>query len=61
MKQQSCFGTYAVQEEVQVLAAADAAHYLLPRVFTPFEAFEQEEVWALSLNQKLKITHQSLI
>lgn len=53
--------TYAVQEEVQVLASADAAHYLLTRVFTPFEAFEQEEVWALSLNQKLNITHQSLI
>jgi DNA repair protein RadC len=53
--------TYAVQEEVQVLQPADAGHYLLTRVFTPFEAFEQEEVWALSLNQKLKITHQSLI
>ena len=37
--------TYEVKEEIQVLSPVDAGRYLLTRVFTPFEAFEQEEVW----------------
>jgi DNA repair protein RadC len=35
--------------------------YLLSHVFTPFDAFDQEEVWLLLLNNKNKITHQSMI
>lgn len=53
--------TYEVNEGVRVTSPHTAGAYLLNRVFTPFEAFEQEEVWVLSLNNKNKITHQSLI
>jgi DNA repair protein RadC len=53
--------TYEVKEDVQVLSPHTAGAYLLNRIFTPFEAFPQEEVWVLSLNNKNKITHQSLI
>lgn len=53
--------TYEVNEEVKVLSPVDAGQYLLTRVFTPFEAFEQEEVWILLLNTRNKITHQSMI
>jgi DNA repair protein RadC len=30
-------------------------------VFTPFEDFEQEELWVLMLNTKNRITHDSLV
>lgn len=53
--------TYAVKEEVKVRTPADAGQYLLTRVFTPFAAFDQEEVWVLLLNNKNLITHQSMI
>jgi DNA repair protein RadC len=53
--------TYAVKEAVQVRTPADAGHYLLTHVFTPFAAFDQEEVWVLLLNNKNVITHQSMI
>ena len=53
--------TYEVKEAVKVLSPADAGHYLLTRVFTPFEAFEQEEVWVLLLNNRNWITHQSML
>ncbi len=53
--------TYAVNEEVAVLRPADAGQYLLTHVYTPFERFDQEEVWILLLNNKNRITHQSLI
>lgn len=53
--------TYEVNEEVKVLSPVDAGRYLLTHVFTPFEAFEQEEVWVLLLNNRHRITHQSMI
>lgn len=53
--------TYEVKEAVKVLSPADAGHYLLTHVFTPFEAFEQEEVWVLLLNNRNWITHQSML
>jgi hypothetical protein len=53
--------TSEVKEDVQVVTPSDAGRYLLAHVFTPFEAFEQEEVWALLLNNRNKITHQSMI
>lgn len=53
--------TYEVKEEVQVISPEVAGAYLLSRVFTPFEAFSQEEVWVLLLNTKNRITHQSMI
>jgi DNA repair protein RadC len=53
--------TYAVKEEVQVVSPEVAGAYLLSHVYTPFEAFEQEEVWLLLLDTKNRITHQSMI
>src|SRR4051812_5106839 len=53
--------TYAVKEAVKVMNPADAGRYLLTRVFTPFEAFEQEEIWLLLLNNRQWITHQSML
>ena len=44
--------TYEVKEAVKVMNPADAGRYLLTHVFTPFEAFEQEEVWVLLLNNR---------
>jgi DNA repair protein RadC len=53
--------TYEVKEDVQVSAPDVAGAYLLNRVFSPFDAFQQEEVWVLMLNTKNKITHQSMV
>ena len=53
--------TYEVKEAVQVISPEVAGAYLLSRIFTPFEAFSQEEVWVLLLNTKNRITHQSMI
>ncbi len=53
--------TDGVKEAVKVRTPADAGQYLLTRVFTPFTAFDQEEVWVLLLNNQNMITHQSMI
>lgn len=53
--------TYAVKEGVAVLSPMDAGQYLLNHVYTPFDAFQQEEAWVLLLNNKYRITHQSLL
>ncbi len=53
--------TYEVKEDVKVLSPDIAGAYLLSHVYTPFEAFEQEEVWVLLLNTKNRITHQSMV
>ena len=44
--------TYEVKENVHVREPDTAGAYLLSHVFTPFDAFQQEEVWVLSLNNK---------
>jgi hypothetical protein len=38
-----------VADEVVVRSPAQAAHYLLNRVYVPFERFDQEEVWACAV------------
>ncbi len=53
--------TYEVKDDVQVRSPDMAGAYLLSHVFTPFDAFDQEEVWLLLLNNKNKITHQSMV
>jgi DNA repair protein RadC len=53
--------THEVKEDIQVRSPDIAGAYLLSHVFTPFDAFDQEEVWLLLLNNKNKITHQSMI
>ena len=39
----------------------DAAVYLQRYIYTPFQAFEQEEMWLLLLNPKNKITHEVMV
>ena len=50
-----------VREEVEVISPQAAAKYLLEKVFTPFELFDQEETWVLLLNTKNKITHEAMV
>ena len=50
-----------VQEEVIVHGPAEIAQHLMTRVFHPFEAFEQEELWTCLLNNKNRITHDVMI
>ena len=50
-----------LQEEVRIRTPADAAEHLMRSVFTPFEAFDQEELWGLLLNSKNRITHENMV
>lgn len=50
-----------VREEVVVRSPHDAALHLITRVFTPFEAFDQEELWVLLLNTQNRITHEAMV
>lgn len=50
-----------VREEVEVISPQAAAQYLLEKVFTPFELFDQEETWVLLLNTKNRITHEAMV
>ncbi len=38
-----------------------AATYLMENIFTPFADFDQEELWALLLDNKNNITHEAMI
>lgn len=50
-----------VQESVIVASPVDAARYLLDHVYTPFESFDQEELWVLLLNSRNRITHDHMV
>ena len=50
-----------VREEVVIRSPQDAAQHLMTSVFTPFEAFDQEELWCLLLNTKNRITHETMV
>ena len=50
-----------VQEEVLIRSPADAALHLLNRVYTPFDQFDQEELWTLLLNTKNRVTHEVMV
>ena len=39
----------------------DATKHLYNHVFTPWDAFEQEELWMLLLNAKNKVTHEAML
>jgi len=49
------------KDDVQIASPAEAAHYLMQRIYTPFEAFDQEEMWLLLLNTKGWITHEVMV
>jgi hypothetical protein len=50
-----------IHEPVQVVTPREVADYLMDQVFTPFSAFDQEELWVLLLNTKNHLTHDSMI
>ncbi len=50
-----------VRDSVTVHSPADAAEYLLTKVYVPFADFDQEELWVLLLNTKLQITHEVMV
>jgi DNA repair protein RadC len=50
-----------VRENVEVISPQAAAQYLIEKVFTPFELFDQEETWVLLLNTKNVITHEAMV
>ena len=50
-----------LKEEVVVRSPYDAAQHLLTNVFTPFEAFDQEELWLLLFNNKQRITYEAMV
>ncbi len=50
-----------IHERPTVRTPSDAARFLQERVFTPFDAFEQEELHAIMLNTKSRITHEAMI
>ncbi len=50
-----------VHAEVMIRTPADAARHLLNQVYTPFEQFDQEELWTLLLNTKNRVTHEVMV
>lgn len=50
-----------VREQVHITSPSDAARYLVENVYTPFEQFDQEELWILLLNNKNRITHEVMV
>ncbi len=47
--------------EIQIGSPEQAAAYLQQHVYTPFDQFDQEELWVLLLNNKNWITHQVMV
>lgn len=50
-----------IREPYIVRSSTDAVNYLLSEVFVPFEQFKQEQLYALLLDQKNRITHDVMI
>ena len=50
-----------VPDRVYIKSPSDAAQYLLEKVYTPFEDFDQEEMWVLLLNNKHRVTHEVMV
>ncbi len=50
-----------VREKVPVRNPSDVAYHLMTKVFSPFEAFDQEEMWSLLLDTKNNITHEVMV
>jgi DNA repair protein RadC len=50
-----------LKEPAWATSPQSAAHYLLTHIYTPFDQFDQEELWVLMLNNKNRITHDALV
>lgn len=53
--------TRVVRDEVMIRSPVEAAHHLVNNIYTPFSAFDQEELWLLLLNQKQRVTHEVMV
>lgn len=52
---------HKLHEYIPARSPVNIANYLMQHVYTPFEAFTQEELWVLLLNARNSITHQAMI
>ncbi len=50
-----------VEQAVYIRSPADAADYLLTKIYVPFEDFDQEEMHVLLLDTQLKVTATSMV
>ena len=50
-----------IHEPLYVRMPVDAVQYLMREVFVPFDQFKQEQLYALLLDQKNRITHDVMI
>lgn len=50
-----------IREPYFVRSSTDAVSYLLGEIFVPFDQFKQEQLYALLLDQKNRITHDVLV
>ena len=50
-----------VPDAVQINSPRDAAQYLLEKIYTPFDDFDQEEMWVLLLNNRHRVTHEVMV
>lgn len=48
-------------QEIAIASPEIAAYHLMNHVYTPFTAFDQEEMWVLLLNTKNYVTHEALV
>ena len=44
-----------------IASPQEAAQYLIDHIYSPFEDFDQEELWVLLLNTKGRITHEVMV
>ena len=61
MKAITALSAHTLKEAIVVHSPTEVVQHLITHVFTPFAAFEQEELWTLLLNTKHHITHEAMI
>lgn len=50
-----------IKEKPRIITPNDAAQYLCQNIFSPFEKFDQEEIWVLLLDNKQQVTHEVMV
>lgn len=48
-------------EPIPINSPAVAGRYLREQIYTPFEDFDQEEMWTLLLDSRCRVTHQVMV
>jgi len=52
---------WQLQDQVTIQSAQQIGDYVRTQVYTPWEAFVQEEMWVLLFNTRLRLTHQVML